>query len=169
MCSMEGAIFYCTPEEKESCMAEEFKSFDVHQWKNLIWSDGCYVHLDDHSGHVYVTCHADEEYNENCVIPTFKQSSMWVMVWGCIMKGRKGPLAVLEYPGGRGGGMTGQRYMSSRLIFTLSITKWRRRDLKSCSNRMAHRAIQANWQNDGLWIMGYWFFHTHHLHPMLIQ
>ena len=100
---------------KRVAWAEEFKSFDVHQWKNLIWSDECYVHLDDHSGCVYVTRRADEEYDENCVIPTFKQSSMQVMVWGCVMKGRKGPLAVLEYPGGRGGGMTGQWYISQVL------------------------------------------------------
>ena len=100
---------------KRVAWAEEFKSFDVHQWKNMIWSDECYVHLDDHSGHVYVTRHADEEYDENCVIPTFKQSSVRVMVWGCVMKGRKGPLAVLEYPGGHGGGMTGQWYISQVL------------------------------------------------------
>jgi transposase len=31
------------------------------------------------------------------------------------MKGRKGPLVVLEYPGGRGGGMTGKRYISQVL------------------------------------------------------
>ena len=78
----------------------------------MIWSDECYIHLDDKSGQVYVTCQANEEYNENCVIPTFKQSSVLVMFWGCNMKGRKGPLAVLEYPRGRGGGMTAQRYIS---------------------------------------------------------
>ena len=139
MCSMEGAIFYCTPEEKESCMAEEFKSFDVHQWKNLIWSDGCYVHLDDHSGHVYVTCHADEEYNENCVIPTFKQSSVQVMVWGCIMKGRKEPLAVLEYPGGRGGGMTGQWYISQVL----------EAHLHTFYNQMKEERPEVMFQQDG--------------------
>jgi len=27
------------------------------------------------------------------------------MVWGYIMNGRKEPLLVLEYPGGKGGGM----------------------------------------------------------------
>jgi hypothetical protein len=65
------------------------------------------IHLDDHHGRVYVTCCANEVYNENCVVPTFKQSSVCVMVWGCIMEGRKGPLVVLKYPGGQGGGMTG--------------------------------------------------------------
>ena len=54
---------------------------------------------------MYVTSHADEEYNEDCLVPTFKQSAVHVMVWGCIIKGQKGPLIVLEYLGGKGGGM----------------------------------------------------------------
>ncbi|PPQ98176.1 hypothetical protein CVT26_003220 [Gymnopilus dilepis] len=32
------------------------------------------------------------------------------MVWGCIVGGRKGPLIVMEYPGGKGGGMNTERY-----------------------------------------------------------
>lgn len=27
------------------------------------------------------------------------------MVWGCIIRGQKGPLIVLDYPGGKGGGI----------------------------------------------------------------
>ena len=91
------------------------KDFNAQQWGDIIWLDECYIHLNDQSGRVYVTRHANEEYDENCVIPTFKQSSVCVMFWGCIMKGRKGPLVVLEYTGGRGGGMTGQRYISQVL------------------------------------------------------
>ena len=101
--------------KKRVAWAKEYESFGTYQWGNLIWSDECYVHLDDHSGRVFVTCRADEEYDENCVIPTFKQSSVRVMIWGCIMKGRKGPLVMLEYPGGRGGGMTGPWYISQVL------------------------------------------------------
>ena len=37
------------------------------------------------------------------------------MVWGCIMKGRKGLLVVLEYPGGRGGGMNSMHYQEQVL------------------------------------------------------
>jgi len=44
---------------------------------------------------------ADEEYDDYCVILTFKQSSLWVMILGCIMAEDKGPVVVLEYPGGR--------------------------------------------------------------------
>ena len=112
---------------KRVAWAEEFKSFDIHQWKNLIWSDECYVHLDDNSGHVYVTCH--EEYDENCVIPTFKQSSVWVMVWGCIffMKGRKGRW------------MTGERYISQVL----------KAHLHTFSNQMKEERPEVVFQQDG--------------------
>jgi hypothetical protein len=58
---------------------------------------------------------AEEEFDENCAIPTFKQSAIQVMVWGCVMKGKKGPLVVLEYPGGRGGGMNSERYQTQVL------------------------------------------------------
>ncbi|KAF9022771.1 hypothetical protein BDP27DRAFT_1200052, partial [Rhodocollybia butyracea] len=81
----------------------------------VIWSDKCYVYLGDSRGRVFVTHCADEEYKEDCLIPTFKQSSIWVMVWGCIMKGKKGPLVVLEYPGGKGGGMNAVRYQDQVL------------------------------------------------------
>jgi hypothetical protein len=45
----------------------------------------------------------DEPSDENCVVAKFNQSSICVMVWGCIAWGRKGPLVVLEYPGGKEG------------------------------------------------------------------
>jgi hypothetical protein len=37
------------------------------------------------------------------------------MVWGCIMDGQRGPLVVLEYPGGRGRGMNSKRYQEQVL------------------------------------------------------
>jgi len=52
----------------------------------------------------------DEEYDKNCLVPTFKQSSIRVMVWACILKGKKGPLVVLKYPEGKGGGINAQQY-----------------------------------------------------------
>lgn len=101
--------------KKRVAWAKEFERFGPYEWGNVIWSDECYIHLDDHHGRVYVTRRANEVYKENCVVPTFKQSSVRVMVWACIMEGRKGPLVVLKYPGGRGGGMTGRRYISQVL------------------------------------------------------
>jgi hypothetical protein len=89
--------------------AHEMRNMDEEGWMDVIWSDESYVHLDKTS-RIYVTCTADEEYNDDCVIPTFKQSNVRVMVWGCIAHGWKGPLVILEYPGGKGGGMTAERY-----------------------------------------------------------
>ncbi|KAH9954883.1 hypothetical protein BJV74DRAFT_750637, partial [Russula compacta] len=51
----------------------------------------------------------------DCVIPTFSQSPICLMVWGCFMEGRKGPLVMLEYPGGKGGGMTAAQYQTQVL------------------------------------------------------
>ena len=84
-------------------------------WCRVIWSDESYFYLDGNRGTVYVTRSAEEAYDENCVIPTFSQSSIRLMVWGCIMEGRKGPLVILEYPGGKGGGMTAARYQDQVL------------------------------------------------------
>jgi len=85
------------------------------EWDKVIWSDESYIYLDDTRGRIYVTRQDNEIFQEDCLILTFKQSSICVMVWGCIMQGRKGPLVVLEYPGGRGGGMNAKRYQEQVL------------------------------------------------------
>ncbi|KAF5361561.1 hypothetical protein D9757_014124 [Collybiopsis confluens] len=124
-------------------------------WDTVIWSDECYVYLDDSHGQVFVTRTADEEFEEDCLIPTFKQSSLCVMVWGCIMKGKKGPLIVLEYPGGRGGGMpNGARYQEQVLEGSLlqfwDAMKSERPDLKfQQDSAPAHTArTTGHWLKD---------------------
>jgi len=80
--------------------AKDHKEWRKVDWEHVIWSDECYVYIVDDQGTVWVTHAVDEEFNEACVIPTFKQSSLHIMVWACIMKADKGLLVVLEYPGG---------------------------------------------------------------------
>ena len=87
-----------------------YKSLTSRQWRTIIWSDECYIYLSNDQGCIFVTHHADEVYLEECLVPTFKQLPVRVMVWVCIMDGRKGLLLVLEYPGGKGGGMNTKRY-----------------------------------------------------------
>lgn len=108
---------YLTKTHKMNRMrwARLYKSFTMLHWKNVIWSDECYIYLGDDRGRIYVTRRADEELDEDCLVPTFKQSPVRVMVWACILKGRKGPLIVLEYPGGKGGGMNSARYQEQVL------------------------------------------------------
>ena len=58
-------------------------------WAKVIWSDECYVYIGDNHSKIYVTRRTDEVLDEDCLVPTFKQSSVHVVVWACIMKGRK--------------------------------------------------------------------------------
>jgi hypothetical protein len=95
-------VVYLTKTQKRARKqwALRYKGWKERDWGTVIWSDECYVYLGDDRGTVWVTRTAEEEFDENWVIPTFKQSAIQVMVWGCVMKGKKGPLVVLEYPGG---------------------------------------------------------------------
>ncbi len=68
----------------------------------------------------FVTRHADEEFIDECLIPTFKQSPVRVMVWACIMEGKKGPLVVLDCPGGKGGGMNDGQVTVNKFLRALS-------------------------------------------------
>ncbi|PPQ82640.1 hypothetical protein CVT26_001403, partial [Gymnopilus dilepis] len=84
-------------------------------WRRVIYSDECYVCLGEKKGRVFVTRRKDEKLLDDCVVPTFKQPNLRVMVWGCIAEGRKGPLVVVEYPGGKGKGLNSKRYQEQVL------------------------------------------------------
>ncbi|KAF8060126.1 hypothetical protein FPV67DRAFT_1564293 [Lyophyllum atratum] len=78
----------------------------MEEWRHIIFSGECYVYLGNTRGRIHVTRRPSEELHENCVVPTFKQSFIRVM---------KGPLIVLEYPGGKGNGMNSGRYQEQVL------------------------------------------------------
>ena len=84
------------------------------RWGAGTFADG-YVYLGDNKGPVYVTRRPDEVVQDDCVVPSFAKSSVRVMVWGCIIQGRLGPLIVLDYPKGKGGGMNSRRYQEQVL------------------------------------------------------
>lgn len=65
--------------------AKKFDGIDNQEWDNLISTDECYIELDDNKGRIFITCQSDEEYDENCLVPTFKKSSVKVMVWAGVM------------------------------------------------------------------------------------
>jgi transposase len=90
--------------------AQERKEQGCSEFSHVIWSDEAYVILGETCGRVYVTRKSGEELEDECVEEVCTQASVRAMIWGCIMKGRKGPLVILEYPGGKGGGMNAERY-----------------------------------------------------------
>lgn len=91
--------------EKRVVWACHFIGFGKEQWQHVIFSDECYICIGGNKGTIYITQKPNEKFHPDCTVPSFTQSTIRVRVWGCIMWGWKGPLCVLEYPGGRGGGM----------------------------------------------------------------
>lgn len=110
-------VIYLTEEQKKKRIewARKFEDWGSEDWAWVIWSDKVYVVLGDRKHTVFVMRNPQEEFPKDCVIPKFKQSNLRIMAWSCIMKGKKGPLVVLDYPGGRGGGMTAVRYQEQVL------------------------------------------------------
>ena len=134
---------------KRAAWAKQAKDSD---WSKVIWSDECYVYLGDSHGRVFVTRCISEELEDDCLVPAFKQSSIRVMVWGCIMKGKKGPLVVLEYPGGKEGGMNAKRYQEQVLEgalrqFYTAMESERGNVQYQQDNAPSHTAVLAVCQN----------------------
>ena len=73
-------------------------------WMHIIWLDECCVYIGDDQGTIWVTQSADEEFDENCVVPTYKRSVLQVTIWACIMEKSKGPMVITRLSWGAGWG-----------------------------------------------------------------
>jgi hypothetical protein len=111
------AVIFLTKEQKWKRLewAKQHLGWDMEDFSRVIYSDEAYIVLGDNKGPIWVTQSPEEVYDDSCVVPKFKQSSLRIMIWGCILRGRNGPLVILEYPGGRGGGVTAARYQEQVL------------------------------------------------------
>jgi hypothetical protein len=56
--------------------AGKYKHWSMDDWACVIWSNECYMYIGDDWGTVWVTRSADEAWDDDCVVPTFKQSSI---------------------------------------------------------------------------------------------
>ncbi|CAK5283824.1 unnamed protein product [Mycena citricolor] len=135
---------FLTPAHKEQRLAwaEANLRKTSRGWESVIWSDECYIHMNRNSGRVWVTRTPEEVYEEGCLVPTFKQSAVCVMVWGCIAHDFKGPLIILKYPGGKGGGMSADLYQKQVLKKHLHAIM---KDLR----KHRRRRIKIQFQQDG--------------------
>lgn len=95
---------------KRLCWAREHKPWLFRMWNNVAFSDEAYVVLGDGKGCIWVSREPGEEFADECCVPKLPQNPIRCMVWSVVMRGKKGPLIVLEYPGGKGGGMDSTRY-----------------------------------------------------------
>ncbi len=68
----------------------------TNEWENVIWSDESRFEVFRGDGRRYVWRTIQERYDPKCLIPTFKSGQESVMVWGCFIKNKLGPLVRLE-------------------------------------------------------------------------
>jgi hypothetical protein len=64
------------------CLTSQ-RPINEHGWygqSEIIFSDECYIYLGDKQGCIYVTWRADEVLLDECLVSTFKQSLVCVMV-----------------------------------------------------------------------------------------
>ena len=82
---------------------QEHKFWD-EEWDSIIWSDESRFLLFENDGQQWVWRKPHEKYDVDCLVPTVKSGNEGVMVWGCFVKNRLGPLVVLD------GKITGEVY-----------------------------------------------------------
>lgn len=100
--------------------AKQFSLWRLNHWQHVIWFNKSYFNFGDNKSQIYITQRLDETYADDCVIWSFNQSTVQAMVWGCFAYNYKGPLIILDYPGGASGGMNSQRYIDQVLDATVS-------------------------------------------------
>ena len=61
----------------------------------VLWTDEASFELGKNSREIRVWRKSDETWNTDCLAPTFKSGRVSLMVWGCMVHDRLGPLVVL--------------------------------------------------------------------------
>lgn len=68
----------------------------VDEWKTVIWSDESRFTLYQNDAHIKVWRQPKEKYAVDCLVPTYKHGGGGIMVWGCFVNNRPGPLVRVE-------------------------------------------------------------------------
>ena len=76
----------------------------VDEWDLIIWSDESRFEIFQSDSHHHVWRRPQEKYDVDCLIPTVKHGGDGVMVWGCFVNGKLGPLVEVD------GRITGSKY-----------------------------------------------------------
>jgi len=68
----------------------------ITEWNSIIWSDESRYTLHQSDGRQRVWRLPKEKYDVDCLTPTFKHGGGGIMVWGCFVNNRIGPLVVID-------------------------------------------------------------------------
>jgi transposase len=77
--------------------AKECQNWNSEEWSKVIWTDESSVELGKQSRQVLVWRSPGEEYNKDCLAPTFKSGRQSLMMWSCMAYGKLGPLIFLPH------------------------------------------------------------------------
>ena len=82
--------------EKRLDYAKKHASWTIDEWAKVIWTDESSFELGRNYRQVLVWRTTGEEYNTDCLAPTFKSNRSSVMVWGAITHGAKSELVIMD-------------------------------------------------------------------------
>jgi len=79
---------------KRLAFAHKHQKMTIDDWKNVLWTDESSFEIGKNSRQVRVWRSEGERFNSSCLAPSFKSGRQTVMVWGCFMWGKCGPLVI---------------------------------------------------------------------------
>jgi len=68
----------------------------IDEWKLIIWSDESSFEIFQSDAYRWVWRKPKEKYDVDCLIPTVKHGKESVMIWGCFVDVKLGPLVVVD-------------------------------------------------------------------------
>jgi transposase len=89
--------FICARNQaKRLAFALKYQHLTVEDWKHILWTDESTFEIGKNTQQVRIWRSSSERYNTACITPSFKSGRTSVMVWGCFMWGKLGPLVILS-------------------------------------------------------------------------
>jgi len=124
------------------------RKFWNEEWDNIIWSDESRFLLFENDGQQWVWRKPQEKYDVDCLVPTVKSGNEGVMIWGCFVKNKLGPLVILD------GKITGEVYKNLLDTHLLPFIESLDEDISfnfQDDNAPVHRAnLVLEWKEENL-------------------
>lgn len=92
---------------KRLLFARNHRNLTIDDWKHILWTDESSFTIGKNSYQIRVWRPSSQRYDPSCLTPSFKSGRQSVMVWGCFMWNKRGPLVILPK-----GSLNGMNYVA---------------------------------------------------------
>ena len=92
---------------KQLAFAQKHQNLTIEDWKNVLWTDESSFELGKNSRQIRVWHSPSEQFESSCLMPSFKSGWQTIMVWGCFLWGKHGPLTIFPK-----GSINGEHYVA---------------------------------------------------------